>query len=64
MGDVILLPERAARPAPDEEERRDEQERQVMRVVQNGLVELSSGLLDLKLVLVELQRRMLDMSRR
>ncbi len=64
MGDVILLKERTARPAPDEAERWDEQERQVLRVVQKGLVELSGGLTDLKLVLTQLHRRMLDMSRR
>jgi hypothetical protein len=64
MGDIILLKERAARPAPDETERWDEQELQILRVVQKGLVELSGGLTDLKLVLTQLHRRMLDMSRR
>lgn len=64
MGDVIMLPERAARPASDEVERRNEQDRQVLLVVQKGLVELSGGLTDLKLVLSQLHRRMLDLSGR
>ncbi len=60
MGDVIKLPERVDKPAPNEPKPRLQPNHELLRNVRNGLLELSSDLVGLKRTLVQLHQRILE----
>jgi len=60
MSNVIVLPERASKPAPDAAEPQDRPEQKLLYDVRDSLLELSSGLAGLRRTLLSLHRRMLQ----
>jgi hypothetical protein len=59
MSNVIVLRERASKPAPDVAEPQDRPEQKLLYDVRDSLLELSSGLTGLRRSLMKLHQRML-----